>query len=223
MQMKSQPRRKKSPQTPSFEVREHVLLYGVSWEQYERLLEAFDGRRLRHSYLRGTLEIMSPLKLHDEIKKLLARMVEMASFVLDIDIQSIGSTTLRKEADEQGLEPDECYYLANEPRVRHRRDYDPKVDPPPDLAIEVDVTHASIDRFEIYAMLGIPEVWRWSQNKIDFYKLSRGKYRSIKRSSAFPMLRPQDLQTYMKRREEIGERRMIREFAKWLESNKPRS
>ena len=72
---------------------EHVVLYDVSWEAYEHLLEAVGDRRLRHSYDDGTLEIMSPLKRHDRVKSLLARLIEMAAYEWDIDIQGIGSTT----------------------------------------------------------------------------------------------------------------------------------
>src|SRR5688572_26869322 len=90
---------------------EHVVLYDVPWKAYEAILEAIGDRRLRHTYDRGALEIMSPLKRHDRTKKILARMIEAAALALDVEIQSIGSTTLRKKAKEKGLEPDECYYV----------------------------------------------------------------------------------------------------------------
>src|SRR5262245_15230309 len=107
---------------PNSELTEHIVLYDVSWEAYEALLEAMGDRRLRHSYDQGVLEIMSPLKRHDRAKKIIARMLEAMALELDIDIQSIGSTTLRKRPKQKGLEPDECYYVAHEPQVRDKLD-----------------------------------------------------------------------------------------------------
>lgn len=217
MQMKAKPRTKTKPPAGSPEVMEHVVLYDVPWEGYTRLLDAFGDRRLRHSYLRGTFEIMSPLKRHDSVKKILARMVEMIAFLLELDIQSIGSTTLRKEDAEAGLEPDECYYFANEPKVRGKPEYEADSDPPPDLAIEVDLTHGGgIIREEIYASLGVPEVWRWQDEQLVFFKLQKGKYRPIKSSSTFSNLRPADLQVFLDQRHELGEGQLIRQFADWV-------
>lgn len=170
---------------------DHIVLYDVSWEAYTKLLEAFADRRLRHSYSEGTLEIMSPSKPHDRWKKLIARILETICYELGIEIQSIGSTTLRKEEKEKGLEPDECYYIAHEAEVRDKPDYDPDRDPPPDLAIEVDVTHSSVDRMPIYAALGVPELWRASRDGVRFYELSPDRgYQPIPHSIAFPQLEP---------------------------------
>jgi Uma2 family endonuclease len=93
---------------------EHIVLYGISWEAYEHLLDLFGDRRLRHSYDAGVLEIMSPLKRHDRAKKVLARLIESMALELDIEIQPIGSTTLRRRERRKGLEPDECYYVQHE-------------------------------------------------------------------------------------------------------------
>ena len=162
-------------------------MHDVSWECYERLLEAVGDRRLRHSYERGTLELMSPLKRHDSVKTLLARLIEMAAYELEIEIQGIGSTTLRRRERLRGLEPDECYYVAHEAEVRYKADYVPGRDPPPDLAVEVDVTSSSLDRLQIYADLGVPEVWRFKDEQLSFWRLTRsGKYARSRRSRAFP-------------------------------------
>ena len=158
-------------------IAEHLVLNDVSWEAYERLLEVFGDRRLRHSYDDGTLEIMSPLKRHDRAKKLIARLIEMAAYELDIEIQGIGSTTLRRSERRQGLEPDECYYVDHEAEVRCKPDYVPGRDPPPDLAVEVDVTSSSLDRMHIYANLGVPEVWRFQDGQLTFWRLGgSGRY-----------------------------------------------
>src|SRR5262245_59265718 len=132
--------------TTSPEVVEHIILHDVSWEAYGRILEAFGSRRLRHTYIDGVLEIMSPLRRHEWVKKFLARMIEMMVYQLDIDIECLGSTTLRKEAKKRGLEPDECYWIQHALEAGSNDDFDPNRDPPPDLAIEVNVTHADLSR-----------------------------------------------------------------------------
>jgi len=131
-------------------------------------------------------------------------------------IQSIGSTTLRAPKGGRGLQPDRAYYLANEPRVRCKQSYDPEKDPPPDLAIEVDVTSSSVARMPVFAAIGVPEVWRIERGRVRFYRLkSKSKYEAVQRSFAFPFLRPADLTRFVKRRSEVGENTVVREFVEW--------
>jgi Uma2 family endonuclease len=143
-------------------------------------------------------------------------MLETAALELDIDIQSIGSTTLRRRPRRKGLEPDECYYVQHEAQVRHEQDYDPERDPPPDLAIEVDVEHSSLSRLEIYAGLGVPEVWRYADETLTILRLRRGKYVSIPRSAAFPPLTAKVLQEFLEQRWDLSENQLIRNFISWL-------
>jgi Uma2 family endonuclease len=202
---------------PGSEAAEHIVLYEVSWEAYEALLEAMGDRRLRHSYNEGVLEIMSPLKRHDRAKKLVARMLEAMALELDIDIQSIGSTTLRKRTKKKGLEPDECYYVAHELQVRDKPDYDPQRDPPPDLALEVDVTNSSVSRMPIFAGLGIPEVWRLEVESLTFLRLTReGKYAKMPRSKAFPLLTPAVIERFLAQQFELPENEIVRKFLAWV-------
>lgn len=212
-----QSKKQSSNAVPSGEVAEHIVLYDVPWEAYEALLEAIGDRRLRHSYDDGTLEIMSPLKRHDRIKTLLARILEMTAFELDTDIQSIGSTTLRKQPRRKGLEPDECYYIAHEEAVRFEEDYDPNRDPPPDLAIEVDVTHSAVSRMDIYSELGVPEVWRVAGDKVTFYRHAKdGTYVKTSRSKAFPIVTPAVIEDFLGKRRQMSERQLLKEYVKWL-------
>ncbi len=198
-------------------IAEHLVLNDVSWEAYERLLEAFGDRRLRHSYDDGTLEIMSPLKRHDRAKKLLARLIEMAAYELDIEIQGIGSTTLRRSERRTGLEPDECYYVAHEAQVRCEPDYVPGRDPPPDFAVEVDVSSSSLDRMDIYANLGVPEVWRFQDGQLTFWRLGTGgKYLRSARSQAFPQLTLPLLNGLLNQRFERSENQIVRSLVTWL-------
>jgi Uma2 family endonuclease len=193
-----------------------VVLYDISWDTYERLLSAFGDRRLPHTYSNGALEIMSPTQYHDWLKGFVGRLIEAAALELDIPIKGIGSTTLRRQMKEKGLEPDECYYVANEARVRGKRKLDLKKDPPPDLAVEIEVSRKILDRLEAYAKLGVPEIWRLDGKRVTFLKLSRENYRTIKRSLAFPALVPDDILRFTSLMEKQDENSIVRQFMRWL-------
>lgn len=165
------------------------LLEGVSWRFYEQFLEEVGGRPIRLTYDRGNLEVMSPLRLHELVGRFLGRLVETISLDLGIPIASCGSTTFRREDLARGLEPDECYYVGNEPRVRDGHELDLAHDPPPDLAIEVDITSSSLDRQGIYAALGVPELWRYDGEQFHLLHLQPdGSYAGREQSRSFPFL-----------------------------------
>ncbi len=200
------------------------VLYGVTWEDYLKLLGATGDFSLPHTYDEGTLEMMGPRKDHDWMAKLIARMIEAFALAVDLPIQSIGSTTLRPSKGGRGLQPDESYYLANEPRVRCKDTYEPEKDPPPDLAIEVDVTSTSVPRMPVFAKIGVPEIWRIERGRVRFYRLkSRTKYEAVDRSVAFPFLKPADLMRFVKRRGELGENAVVREFVEWAKKARSRT
>lgn len=187
------------------------LLHGVSWSNYARFLDVLGDRSVRHTYDRGELEIMSPRKDHDWIKSFIGRMVETIALSFDIDIQCMGSTTLTGESLEKGFQPDEAYYVANESRVRGKKTYDPSVDPPPDLLIEVDVTNSCLDRMPGFAALKINEVWRHDAEQTRFYLLSNmGDYESIEHSIAFPFVRPSDIDQHLGKLEDLSENAVLR-------------
>ena len=128
-------------------VDQHVVLYGISWDQYEALLAARGESAVpRMSYLKGALELMSPSQDHETIKTTLARLIEAYAEELGLELEGYGSWTLKRSRDERGLEPDECY----------SRDVDKDI---PDIAIEVVITHGSLDKLDVYRGLGVREVW----------------------------------------------------------------
>jgi len=201
------------------------VLYGVSWESYMAFVEATADYKLRHTYDQGTLEMMSPRKRHEWDASLLGRLLETMALELDIRIQSVGSTTFFRTLGERGLQPDRSYYVANEPRVRGKEEYDPDTDPPPDLIVEVDLTSSSVNRIPVYATLRVPELWHYRSRKLAFLGLTRrGKYRPLRRSKAFPFLRAADLMRFLDMRHDIDENSVIRAVVKWLreEHAKPR-
>ncbi|QDU25268.1 hypothetical protein ETAA8_03320 [Anatilimnocola aggregata] len=190
-------------------------LVGVDWKAYQAFLRALGDRGVRHTFHEGTLEIMSPLKDHDWIKRLIGRMIEAITLELDLDIQSIGSTTITGEKIEWGLQPDEAYYVGNEKKVRGKRRYDPKKDPPPDLVVEVDVTNSCVQRLPGFAAIRVPEIWRHDGKTLQFLKRDhQGKYREVKHNVAFPFLSPGDLQASLDQIEHVRETELIRNFVK---------
>ncbi len=187
-----------------------ALVLGVSWPAYKAFLEALGDFSLRHTYDGWTLEMMSPRKDHDWDKSFVGRIIETLAFALDIDVQCIGSTTLTGDEIEQGLQPDEAYYIANERLVRDKHTYDPDVDPPPDLILEVDVTRSSVKRLPLFALLRIPEVWRYDGERTLFYQLKQSRYKEIEHSIAFPFLAPSDIDECLEMRDGIGENAVLR-------------
>src|SRR5438067_1421340 len=130
-----------------------VLLHGIDWPTYRRLLRVFDGRPgIRLTYDRGALEIRTTSPLHEHYRRLLGRMIEALTEELNIPLAGYGSMTFRRPR-KRGLEPDQCYWIAEEARMRGRDSIDLRVDPPPELIVEIDITSSSLNRMGIYATL----------------------------------------------------------------------
>lgn len=197
--------------------RSAILLDNISWQTYETLLEALqDQRGIRLTYDCGKLEIMAPLDPHEGYKKLVGRCIETVTEELNINIRSLGSRTCRRQDLEKGLEPDQCYYIANEARVRDLEQINLDRDPPPDLIIEIDITSSSLDRMSLYLALGVPEVWCYDGERLQFYTLQEQSYQIVERSPTFPFLSPHDILRFIEQRATIGETALIRSFRQWI-------
>lgn len=199
--------------------RNQVVLQGVSWATYQSLirdLESAPGKRL--TYDQGMLEIMVPLPPHESYKKLMGRMVEVTTEETETEIRSLGSTTWSREDLRQGLEPDQCYYIQNEQAVRGKAEIDLTVDPPPDLAIEVDNTSSSLNRMAIYAALGVPEVWRFDGTTLTLYGLVDGNYRPQDTSTVLPLLGHDDLLRFLQTSQTMGETSWVKSFRQWVQA-----
>lgn len=202
------------------DVEQRFLMRSVDWSTYQSLLAMFGERPLRITYDRGCLELMSPSKRHERLSRLLGRLVFVLTEELNVPIQSAGSTTLSQEDLDRGLEPDECFFIASESRVRGREHFELGVDPPPDLAVEVDVTRSSLNRMSIYAALGVPEVWRYDGEQFSISVLQAdGTYRLQPQSLAFPRLLSDQVQQFIDGRNERDETTWIREFRSWVQKN----
>ena len=146
-------------------VDQRVILNGISWRDYGVLRELLDSPGLRMTYLEGTLEIMSPSRLHEDVKTRIARLLELYALERDIALYGYGSTTFKHEPKERGLEPDECYVGGK-----------PQTEGFPELAIEVIVTSGGLDKLEVYRGLGVREVWVWDEGRISVYVLGPDGY-----------------------------------------------
>ncbi|HUB25212.1 MAG TPA: Uma2 family endonuclease, partial [Tepidisphaeraceae bacterium] len=145
----------------------YFVLDDVSWKFYEWILKELGESRVRISYDNGRMVFMAPLlPKHEWTKKRIARMIQMATLQWNIPVYSLGQTTWKSRAARKAIEPDECYYIQHEPEVRSRDKLDLRRDPPPDLVVEVEVTHHPIDRLAIYAGLKINEVWLHDGEKL---------------------------------------------------------
>lgn len=193
----------------------------VSWSDYEKLVDAMGNHGgVRLSYDSGRLEIMSPSDWHDYYKSLLGRLVDILAEELELECAAFGSATFKKEEAAKGTEPGECFYITNVKRVIGKPGLDLDRDPPPDLAIEVDMSHQSTIKFPIYAALGVPEIWRYRKGKIYFYRLSGQDYLEIQASDLFPFLTPQALAGFLNQDYIQGFNDVKRRFRKWVQENK---
>jgi len=150
-----------------------VLLKNIAWKTFEKIVEEFDktGRKSRLSYSQGWLELMSPLAVHEDDKSILSDLVKVLLEEMDIEFRALGSTTFKVEKAKKAVEPDECFYIQNESLIRGKERIDLTIDPPPDLAIEIDITCRT--HFDNYEKLGIPELWRYNGTELEIYIMKK--------------------------------------------------
>jgi Uma2 family endonuclease len=200
-----------SRNTPSREP--PVQLRQATWDEYVKLRDDDAYRNIRMTFDRGSLELMSPTSFHERPKVFLTLCISAWAAESQLKIFCWGSTTFRREDLERGLEPDNCYYTQNFATILNHEEIDLLVDPPPDLALEVDITSSSIDRMAIYAAMGVPEIWRWHDDTLQIYHLSAsGVYSAAETSWALPGF-PVDLAVqFVLRRPVMDEVTFINEF-----------
>ncbi|WP_413175750.1 Uma2 family endonuclease [Anabaena azotica] len=198
---------------------QQMLLKDISWQQLENILEEMGERRAaRISYSDGWLEIMVPLPEHEKDKELLGDLVKLLLDKLEIDFEPFGSTTLKNERMRQAVEPDTSFYIQNQAAVIGKNRIDLNIDPPPDLAIEIDIT--SRTRFENYAILGVPELWRYKQQGLEIFLLQEGNYVKSQSSPNFPNIPIVELvNEYVQQCLTIGRSQAMRNFRSWVKEN----
>ncbi|MCC3413595.1 MULTISPECIES: Uma2 family endonuclease [unclassified Microcoleus] len=193
------------------------LLENISWRTFETLLkEIGDKRGYRIAYDEGMLEIMTPSYLHESYKLQFHRFIFILAEELDIEIKSVGSTTLKLKNTKKGIEPDSCYYIQNEAAVRDTQELDLETAPPPDLAIEIDITSSSINKFAIYSALGVPELWLYNGRVLKFYQLVETEYIERDFSIAFPFVSAAEMAGFFTRTQTMGEIALLKSFRTWV-------
>ncbi|ETW95757.1 MAG: hypothetical protein ETSY1_29315 [Candidatus Entotheonella factor] len=194
-----------------------VQLTEVTWAELECILEELGDRgNPRLSYSRGTLELMSPLPQHEDHKHILSDLIKVLLEEADIEFRNLGSTTFKNEQMDQAVEPDSCFYIEHEAEIRGKWRLDLAVDPPPDLAIEIDITVRT--RFNNYELLGVPELWRYNGTALEISVLREGQYVTSNRSLHFPDLPIAEIiPDYLEQSRTTGRTALLRAFRRWVQ------
>ncbi len=209
----------KPPLRPQHSNNQSTLLSPISWQTYENLLKDLDeDNRVRLIYNQGHLEIiMSPLlPLHEISSTLIHNFIIILGDELDIDIRSLGSTTLRRQDLQRGLEPDKSYYIQHESIVRDKQKLDLNQLPPPDLVVEIDITNSSESKFPIYFSLGVPEIWLYDGEMLYLYQKTDQEYLTSEVSSAFGLPVHTVIPAFINKSFSVSERIILREFRQWV-------
>ena len=194
-----------------------VQLSGISWQTYERLLAEIGDRQIRLTYNRGNLEIKVPSPEHERFKEVLGRFVETLAEELDVRIEPLGSTTF-KRPELSGVEPDKCFYIQNLSAVKGKKRIDLNQDPPPDLAVEIDITSRSANSLQVYRDLGVPEVWIYNGSRLRINRLENGKYVECESSLAFPSLPILEIVRFLEQAETMDYLELVKAFRSWVKS-----
>lgn len=198
-----------------------ILLKGISWNFYELLLQELDGQRIFVTYDRGTLEIMYPSGAHGRCAGRVTMVVRIVAMELKIRFLSGGSTTFRLHSAEAGLEPDNCFYIQNVQSILGKDAIDFAIDPPPDLAIEIEMSRRLADRIEVYRRLGVPEIWLEDGRSLRFLRLHDGEYEPAATSAALPALLPEQVHSLVVLSETTDEASWILSVQEWVKKNLP--
>jgi Uma2 family endonuclease len=194
-----------------------VLLTGVSWREYRGFLDRVEPRAPRFTYDRGRFEIMTTSREHEIYRWLIGRLLEVWAEETATPLSVGGEMTFEREDLDRGLQPDECYWIQNEPRVRGRLNLDFRQDPPPDLILEAEVSHTVLDRLAVLAALGVPEVWRFDGTALQIGLLQPGgEYHWGDRSAAFPALPTPEIVRFVQMWHSSDHLGVVRAFRAWV-------
>lgn len=194
-----------------------VMFHNVNWQEFEAIIEELgDHRAARLAYSQGTLEIRMPLPKHEKAKVIIGDLVKILLEELEIDYESFGSTTFKREDMAGGVEPDDSFYIQNH-ALMIGKERDLTIDPPPDLAIEVDVT--SKTQLDAYQALGVPELWRYEDGKLQINILEDGKYIESEISPTFPNVPILEaIPQFIEQSRTVGRSPTLRAFRQWVKN-----
>ncbi|NJR23943.1 MAG: Uma2 family endonuclease [Richelia sp. CSU_2_1] len=194
-----------------------VELSGISWQTYETLLAEIGDRPIRLTYNRGNLKIMAPSPEHERFKEVMGRFVETLAEELEVKIEPLGSTTF-KRPEFLGAEPDKCFYIQNISAIKGKKRIDMRQDPPPDLVVEIDITSRSQSSLQIYADLGVPEVWIYNGSWLKINRLENREYVECDRSLAFPSVAVLEIVRFLEQAETMDYLELVKAFRDWVKS-----
>lgn len=198
-----------------------VLLKNIGWNDFEDILEeAGEARKTpRFSYSQGWLELMSPLAVHEDDKSIISDLIKILLEELNREFRALGSITLKNETMKQAVEPDECFYIHHELIIRGKERIDLSIDPPPDLALEIDITHRT--HFNNYEKLGIPELWRFNGQELEILVLENGCYQASDTSRQFPDFAVKRIiPEFLEKSKQEGRNKTMRAFRGLVKQNK---
>ncbi|ACB50755.1 hypothetical protein cce_1405 [Crocosphaera subtropica ATCC 51142] len=195
---------------------DRLILTALKWQDYEEILEELgEHRSIRLSYSQGTLEIMTPLFIHENTKVLIGDLIRILLDELNLDYEAAGSTTFKSQIMDQGGEPDESFYIDNCTKIRGKERINLDNDPPPDLAIEIDITNRTL--FNNYEALGVPELWRYNGQRLEINILQGGRYIIKDQSYLFPQFNLiQKIPETLKIAQTIGSAKALKQFRQWV-------
>ena len=197
-----------------------LLMQNVQWDDYAELVEGMNGQNgLRITYLKGGLEVMSPLPNHEKYKELLSDLARLISYETGIALEKLGSTTFNKEWLYNGVEPDTCFYIQNASKIIGKNRIDLAVDPPPDIAVEIDISHRSTTKLKIYEELKVPEIWLYDEQQLHIFLLSENGYIASPTSQSFPFLTSEALTHFLELSKTLGQGAALKAFREWVKTN----
>lgn len=195
-----------------------LILSDQTYDDYEEIIEGMgEMSGLRVGYDGKLLKIMTLSTRHEKFVRFIERLIDNVSMRKKIKILSFGSSTMRSSQKKRGSEPDCSFYIQNAEKVAKISSIDFTKDAPPDLVVEIDVHHDSLDKFSIYSALKVPEFWLYNGEKLKIYKLVNENYTETENSLALPFLSAEILTEFLNKLENSDQFEMLLEFEKWLE------
>lgn len=203
-----------TPETTLAEQR--VVFHNISWQNYQQILAALgQNRSSRLIYDQGTLEITMPLEEHESATRLIELFIRILVEEMGLKIKTMGSTTLNRDDLQRSAEADNCYYIQNQPKVVGKK-VDLNQDPPPDLIVEIDITHTDINKLKFYASMGVPEFWRYNGEIWRIYQLQDHQYIELEKSPTFSQIPKEQLYQFL-RDCQIDEVQASKKFRAWVQ------
>lgn len=201
------------------------VIYGVSWETYEALIEKYqDNQSPRLTYDSGIMEVeLANSDKHEEDNRNLSLLLQTILLELEIEHRNLGSTTFIKRTIHKGFEPDTCFYIESLPKIESQSNLGIENSVPPDLIIEINRTSSSVPRMPVFAAFGVKEVWRFSDELVKFYVLENGVYLETKSSIAIPVLSSERATEFLLEAGKLGNIAWVKKIRNWVNSTEETS